>query len=599
MAVKQPLQFSRRTRTHGTHPESAVDATHDGAERREGRVTLASEGTLIGQRLGHYQLEELLGTGGMAEVYRARNLERDGPRDVAVKVLPANLASDPGYVRRFREEAERVAALKHPNIVPVLASGEQRGLLYLVMPLLRESLRDRLQREKVLPPATAVPIARQIAAALAVAHDAGLIHRDVKPENILLDARGRAMLTDFGIARQIAPRRGGTLYTVSGSGLPVGTPEYMPPEQLRADHIDQRADTYALGAVLYELLTGTVPFPADTPYEVAALVFTAPLPRPTQHNPEISPQLDQVVMTALARNPNERFQDARSFEQALQTATAPPAGLLERAGLRRDVITQRLSRRPVVPAAPTAPAGAFGAVGRLVPGTLTGAPTLPPSATLTGLPTQSSASWPTASPTLVPAVARRAAQSRWVLVGGILALLAVTVCGGGSLAAASRLGLVFSGGSTPTAAPTATLAPTETPEPTETPTVEPTATDVPIPMLTNGQFTWSFRVGSVGGHSVCQWTGEQQVTNPSGGQMLDWHWQAIEPGPSNFKWGLGSSASNSGLPIDSGQAPGGQQKLSVFLTTPNNFCPSSGPKYTVQMLDSLNRSYTFTMQPSM
>jgi serine/threonine protein kinase len=559
---------------------------HGGAWPREGRVTLAGQGTLVGERLGQYQLEGLLGAGGMAEVYRARNLGRDGPREVAVKVLPASLASDVGYVRRFREEADRVASLKHPSIVPVLDSNEQRGLLYLVMPLLKESLRDRLEREERLTPSEAVGIARQIASALAVAHDAGLIHRDVKPENILLDGKGQAMLTDFGIARQIAPRRGGTLYTVSGSGLPVGTPEYMPPEQLRADHIDQRADIYALGAVLYELLTGTVPYPADTPYEVAALVFTAPLAPPSAYNREIPPQLEQVVVTALAKNPAERFQDARTFERALQTATAPP-GLFERAGLRRNLITQRFSRPDT-------------AAGRMAPSAITGAPTLPPATLAPGMPTQRPPAWPPVGPTRTPAQPRPA-RGRWLLVGGILALLAVTACGGGSLAAASKLGLILSSSATPTVDATATLIPTDTPEPTETATIEPTVTPVPIPLLTNGPFTWpSPSVGSVGGHTVCKWTGQQQVTNPSGGQTLTWHWQAIEPGPNNFKWGLGSSASNLGLPIDNGQSPGAQQKLSVFLTTSlsGGLCPSSGPKYTVTMFDSLNRSYTFTMQPS-
>jgi len=545
-------------------------------------VTLAGKGTLAGERLGHYQLERLLGAGGMAEVYRARNLGRDGPREVAVKVLPASLASDPGYVRRFREEAERVAKLKHPSIVPVLDFNEQRGLLFLTMPLLKESLRDRLEREHGLPQSEAVALARQIAGALAVAHDAGLIHRDVKPENILLDGSGRALLTDFGIARQLAPRRGGTLYTFSGSGLPVGTPEYMPPEQLRADHIDQRADIYALGAVLYEMLTGTVPFPADTPYEVAALVFSASLVRPTIHNPAILPQLEQVVLTALSRNPAARFQDARSFERALQTATAPP-GLFERAGLRRGLITHHFSRRPAAEG------------GVVVPGAITGVPTLPPVAMIAGLPTGSSAAWPGAAPTLMPPQTR-AQRGRFVLIGGVLTLLAVTICGGGGLAA-SKLGLNLLS----TAKPTATLAPTATPEPTMTPTIEPTATAVPIPVLTNGQVTWaSPSVGTVNGHTVCKWTGQQQVTNPSEGQTLDWHWQAIAPGPDNFKWGLGSSASNSGLPVNNGQSPGAQQKLTVSLTTSvasGGRCPSSGPKYTVTMFDSLNRTYTFTMQP--
>jgi serine/threonine-protein kinase len=548
---------------------------------------------LVGQRLGQYQLDALLGAGGMAEVYRAHGVGRGDASSVAVKILPASLAADPGYVRRFREEADRVAALKHGNIVPVLASGEQRGLLYLVMPLLKESLRDRLHREKVIPPTTATAIARQIAAALALAHDAGLIHRDVKPENILLDGRGRAMLTDFGIARPIAPRRGGTLYTVSSSGLPVGTPEYMPPEQLRAEHIDQRADIYALGAVLYEMLTGSVPFPADTPYEVAALVFTATLPRPSQLNLAITPQLEAVVMTALARDPNARFQDARSFGQSLQSATGSP-GLLERAGLRRDVITHRLSRRPAGAASPAADGGIGG--GNLAPSALTGAPTLPPMMSATGMNSAHPGSWPTAMPSFAPA-ARRATRSRWPLVAGMVALLAVTVCGGGSLAA-SRLGWAIARGTAqPTVAPTATLEPTETPEPTET--LVPTETAVSVPMLANGKFNWS---GTSGFNHTCKWVGQQQISNPGEGQVLGWHWQAISPSPGSvsfgntFKWGFSSQVPNVGLPYDQSQNAGASTTLYVTFTTSGN-CPSGSPKYSVQMFDSLNRSYTFTMAP--
>jgi hypothetical protein len=280
-----------------------------------------SQGSLIGSVLGGYQLVALLGSGGMAEVYRG--LEPRLAREVAVKVLPGHLAQDAGYVARFRDEARRVAALNHPNIVPLYRFGEERGLLYIVMPILEESLRDRIDRERIIGPAEAVRLAVQVAAALDAAHDQGLVHRDVKPENVLINAQGRAMLTDFGIARELEVlRKSSAVRTLASTGLPVGTPEYMAPEQLRGGSIDQRADIYALGAVLYEMLTGVVPHDANTPYEVAALVLTQPTLPPSQHNPAIWPELEAVVLRALAPEAADRYPDMRTFATALHLAVS-------------------------------------------------------------------------------------------------------------------------------------------------------------------------------------------------------------------------------------------------------------------------------------
>ncbi|HLY29447.1 MAG TPA: serine/threonine-protein kinase, partial [Ktedonobacterales bacterium] len=272
---------------------------------------------LIGRTLDVYVLRSLLGAGGMAEVYRA--FETPLGREVAVKVLPETLARDPGYVERFRNEAKQVAALNHPHITPVYHYGEEQGLLFLVMPLLKESLRDRLDREGRLGATDATRLTVQIASALDAAHARGLVHRDVKPENILLNTEGKAMLTDFGIAREVSfLRETGAARTLAASGLPVGTPEYMAPEQLRAALVDQRADLYSLGAVLYELLTGVAPHEAATPYEVAALALTAPVAAPSTHNPAIWPELDGVVLKTLEKEPGDRYQTARSFALALR-----------------------------------------------------------------------------------------------------------------------------------------------------------------------------------------------------------------------------------------------------------------------------------------
>jgi hypothetical protein len=278
-------------------------------------------GTLVGSTLGGYWLVALLGAGGMAEVYRGVD-PRQG-REVAVKVLPLTLAADPGYVARFRDEARRVAALNHPNVVPVFRYGEERGLLYLVMPVLTESLRDRMDRQRRLEPAAAAQIAIQIAGALDAAHQHGLVHRDVKPENILLTPDGRALLTDFGIAREVDALRDATMSrTLAATGLPVGTPEYMAPEQLRGGSADQRVDIYGLGAVLYEMLTGRVPHDADTPYEVAARVLNDRVLPPSEYNPAIWPALEDVVLGALARDADDRYPDTRSFARALDRAVA-------------------------------------------------------------------------------------------------------------------------------------------------------------------------------------------------------------------------------------------------------------------------------------
>jgi serine/threonine protein kinase len=275
--------------------------------------------SLIGRQVAGYRLTALLGVGGMAKVYRAQDLELG--REVAIKLVSGPQASDAPYVQRFRNEAVRIAALTHPNIVPIYQFGEDNDALFLVMPVLAESLRERLAREHALPFGQAVQIVTQIAAALQWAHSQGIVHRDVKPENILLDNAGVALLTDFGIAREVeALRQKGAKRTLSPSGLPVGTPEYMAPEQLQAHSVDHRADIYALGAVLYEVIAGTTPHAAATPYAVAVRVLTEPLTPPTQNNPHIPPELEQVVLRALAQRPEDRYQDMASFAEALAAA---------------------------------------------------------------------------------------------------------------------------------------------------------------------------------------------------------------------------------------------------------------------------------------
>ncbi len=419
----------------------------------------AGGGELLGKQLGEFRLQSLLGSGGMAEVYRA--LDPRLGRMVAVKVLPRILAADPNYVARFRDEARRVAALNHPHIVPVYHYGEVmvsgQRLLYQVMPILRESLRDRLGREPVLPAAEAGRIAVEIASALEAAHDMGLVHRDVKPENILLDAKGKALLTDFGIAREaMFLRRPGVVQTLAATGLPVGTPEYMAPEQLRGGAVDQRADIYGLGVVLYEMLTGTVPHEAETPYEVAALVLTAPLTPPSTRNPKISHGLEATVMRALAFQPDDRYPDARGFAEAVAAAIAEPDTLSIPAVGAWPRKTHRFEAMP-------AAAGASGrrrARGK-APDART---TFPPSVT-------------------VNRARRTFSGRRGILLAVAVLLLLVGSFAGGTLAVKTGFEPPWLAQSQPILLPTATELPTATLEPTATAlptaTARPTATAVP------------------------------------------------------------------------------------------------------------------------
>ena len=424
---------------------------------QEDGVMSAGGSSLTGKQLSDFQLQGLLGTGGMAEVYRGFDVKLK--RQVAIKVLPAMLASDTNYVQRFRTEAQRVAALNHPHIVPVYHFGEEGPLLYHVMPLLKESLRDRLEREGALAPEEAVRLVVQIASALSVAHAAGLVHRDVKPENILLNDKGEALLTDFGIARPVMMSRMGRMaQTLSATGLPVGTPEYMAPEQLRGEAIDERADIYALGAVLYELLTGHPPHEAETPYEVAALSLTGKITPPSALVPGMSETLEDVVMIALASDPAARYPDASSFGFALRRAVFPQGASLLTGlpGLRRLTrentlmsFRSRLGRADELPTQPFAEDDAR--LTRTV--------------------------W--AAPAGGQAKARRKPLTRRALFVVIaVAVLVVSLCGAASWSIARLITQPLVGDApTATALPTATLLPSPTPLPTSTP--EPTPTPLP------------------------------------------------------------------------------------------------------------------------
>jgi eukaryotic-like serine/threonine-protein kinase len=271
---------------------------------------MAASDTLINTLFdGRYRILRRLGRGGMADVYLAEDEELG--RRVAVKILNERHAADEQFVERFRREATNAAGLSHPNIVSIYDRGEAEGTYYIAMEYLEGStLKDIVGRRGPLPVGEAIGFTRDILGALKVAHRKGIVHRDIKPHNVMCDADGRVKVTDFGIARA-----GTSQMTEAGSI--IGTAQYLSPEQARGGVIDARSDLYSVGVVLYELLTGTVPFTGDTTVEIAMKhLSTVPEP-PSARRPELPQALDQIVLRALAKDPDERYQTAEEMDAEL------------------------------------------------------------------------------------------------------------------------------------------------------------------------------------------------------------------------------------------------------------------------------------------
>ena len=300
----------------------------------------------LGEQL---QLGALLGEGGFAAVFRAHDpfLERD----VAIKVLDPSIAVDAALEEQFLHEARTIAAAEHPHIVPLYSADSTGGLLYLVMRLLPgQSLEDRIAEGK-LPAAEAARIALECARALAAAHAVGVVHRDIKPANILLDANGNATVTDFGIAL-VTSRPARELV-----GSTTGTPHYMSPEQSLGEQVDGRSDVYALGVVLYEMLTGTCPFTGRNATEVIAQHISAPIPKLSEREPETPVALVRLVDRMLAKDPAGR-PTAADLVKGL-TAASTPDGLLTPSQVRR----RRWKRRGIYLGVAAVSAGAVIVVG--------------------------------------------------------------------------------------------------------------------------------------------------------------------------------------------------------------------------------------------
>jgi serine/threonine-protein kinase len=289
-----------------------------------------------GQMLGAYRIIEQVGEGGMATVYKAHQTSMD--RHVAIKVLPLELAKNDEFVQRFQQEARIIAKLEHPHILPVFDYGEENGIVYFAMRYLDTgTLKDKLLSETLsLDEVNNIFI--QLAGALGYAHAQGVVHRDLKPANVLVDANGNLFLTDFGIAKILESASP----SLTQTSAVMGTPTYISPEQASALPIDQRTDIYSLGVMLYEMVTGQVPFVADTPLGVIIKHLSEPLPLPSLVNPEISPAIEQVLLKALAKETQDRFSNVAEFasawKQALQGVDVSPD--ISQKGLKPALPTQ-------------------------------------------------------------------------------------------------------------------------------------------------------------------------------------------------------------------------------------------------------------------
>jgi len=273
--------------------------------------------SLEGATLGRYRVLETLGHGGMARVYRAYHPQLD--RYVAIKILRSDLVDDAEFLSRFQREARAVASLRHPHIVRVFDFDVEDDAYYMVMEYLEgDTLKARLDDYRVrgerMPLGEIGRILLDVLDGLAYAHGEGMIHRDVKPSNILLTKRGQAVLGDFGIAHMV----GGTQYTATGALM--GTPEYMAPEQGLKGYCDARSDIYAMGVIFYEMLTQRIPFEAETPLAILMKHVNDPLPLPREIDPDIPLALERVVLKAMAKDPGDRHPDAASMKTAVTAA---------------------------------------------------------------------------------------------------------------------------------------------------------------------------------------------------------------------------------------------------------------------------------------
>jgi eukaryotic-like serine/threonine-protein kinase len=291
---------------------------------------------------GRYELVELIGRGGMSTVWKAEDRLLD--RTVAIKVLHEQLTRDEEYVERFRREARAVAQLSHPNIVTVIDRGEDEGSQYIVFEYVDgENLKQLVERSGPLPVRDALLLALQMARALSFAHDRGLVHRDVKPQNVLLNQDGQAKMTDFGIARSV------DVEGVTITGTVLGTSEYIAPEQARGQRVDALTDVYSLGVVLYELLTGGVPFHGENFVAIALRHVNEPPPSVLERRPDCPPRVGMAVERAMSKRPEDRFASMPELCAELDACLAELDPSSEEATMIARPQTPPRARRPARP----------------------------------------------------------------------------------------------------------------------------------------------------------------------------------------------------------------------------------------------------------
>ncbi len=279
---------------------------------------------LTGRHLGKYELLERVGRGGMAYVYKAYQPTID--RHVAIKVLHSHLAEDDQFLERFKREAKGLGSLRHPHIVSVIDFDMDDGWYYMVMDFIEgETLEAMLKRRGQLPVDEALQLTAQLAGALDYAHRHGRIHRDIKPSNVMFldEQQQHAVITDFGLTRLLDNA------TITISGTVAGTPAYMSPEAAQGERVDARADIYSLGVILYEMVTGQRPYGGETPLSIIMKLVLEPLPPALSLNPDLPPAVDDIIKTATAKDPDERYQTAAEFQQALQEQTSEELPLVE------------------------------------------------------------------------------------------------------------------------------------------------------------------------------------------------------------------------------------------------------------------------------
>jgi tRNA A-37 threonylcarbamoyl transferase component Bud32 len=277
---------------------------------------VAKELNLVGQQFGNYKILSELGRGGMAIVYKADELSLN--RVVALKVMSPKISEDEEMIKRFQREAQAAAKLSHPNIVHVYSMGEIQGVHYFTMEYVKGRTLRQIRKQGPLPLPRAIGVMIEVAQALDEAHKAGLVHRDIKPSNIMIDAaNGRVKVTDFGLARMVEPT---TQLTVDGTFL--GTPEYMSPEQCEAKPVDGRTDIYSLGVTFYELLTGKIPFTAETPASMIVKIMKGEMIPIRQVDPSIPPQVEEVIQKMLSFDRDKRYRDAAELAAILEKLRA-------------------------------------------------------------------------------------------------------------------------------------------------------------------------------------------------------------------------------------------------------------------------------------